>query len=57
VLSFSLVFLSHFVKICIIFGYVLIEAMVKKLPVIAFRVGGIPEIVQHGKSGYLIDFI
>lgn len=37
------------------FGYVLIEAMVKKLPVIAFSVGGIPEIVQDGKSGYLID--
>lgn len=35
-------------------GLVLIEAMSQSLPVIATRVGGIPEIVKDGKSGILI---
>lgn len=36
------------------FGRVLIEAMAMKLPVIATSVGGIPEIVENGKSGFLV---
>ncbi|MGM9512866.1 glycosyltransferase [Roseateles sp. DB2] len=32
----------------------LMEAMASGLPVIATRVGGIPEIVQHGISGWLV---
>jgi glycosyltransferase involved in cell wall biosynthesis len=37
------------------FGYVLIEAMALKIPVVAFKVGGIPEVIENNISGYLID--
>lgn len=36
------------------FGRVLIEAMAMKVPVVATNVGGIPEIVEDGKSGFLV---
>ncbi len=35
------------------FGLILLEGMSSQLPIIAFRSGGIPEIVVHGKTGYL----
>lgn len=35
-------------------GYVLIEAGYANLPVIASRVGGIPEIITHNKTGLLV---
>ena len=34
--------------------YVLLEAMTKNLPIIAAKVGGIPEIIESGKNGLLI---
>lgn len=37
------------------FGLVLIEAMSSGTPVVATRVGGIPEIVTHEKNGWLIE--
>jgi glycosyltransferase involved in cell wall biosynthesis len=37
------------------FSMVLIEALAAGIPVIATRVGGIPEIVLEGKTGYLVD--
>jgi glycosyltransferase involved in cell wall biosynthesis len=37
------------------FGLVLLEAMATRLPVIATKVGGIPDIVQEGKTGLLVD--
>jgi glycosyltransferase involved in cell wall biosynthesis len=37
------------------FGLVLIEAMACKKPVIATKVGGIPEIVEDGRSGMLVE--
>ncbi|TCZ80961.1 glycosyltransferase family 1 protein [Paenibacillus albiflavus] len=37
------------------FGLVNIEAMSTGLPVIASRVGGIKEIIKHGKDGYLVN--
>ena len=35
--------------------YGLLEAGAAALPVIASRVGGIPEVIEHGVTGYLID--
>ena len=34
----------------------IIEAMSSGLPILASNVGGIPEVVQHHKNGFLIDF-
>ncbi len=34
---------------------VLIEALASAKPVVASRVGAIPEIVEHGRSGFLLD--
>ncbi|MBI4640808.1 MAG: GT4 family glycosyltransferase PelF [Candidatus Tectomicrobia bacterium] len=36
------------------FGLVLIEAMVMEKPVVAFEVGGVPDIVIHGEVGLLV---
>jgi glycosyltransferase involved in cell wall biosynthesis len=33
---------------------VLMEAMASALPVVASRVGGVPELVAHGESGWLV---
>ncbi len=37
------------------FGRVIAEAMMAGLPVVSNRIGGVPEIVENGVSGYLID--
>ena len=37
------------------FGLVALEAMAAGVPVIASRVGGLPELVTHGVSGFLED--
>jgi L-malate glycosyltransferase len=37
------------------FGLVALEAMSAEVPVVASAIGGIPEVVEHGKTGYLHD--
>jgi glycosyltransferase involved in cell wall biosynthesis len=37
------------------FGLVMIEAMACGTPVVAFRRGSVPEIVDHGTTGYIVD--
>lgn len=36
-------------------GSILLDAMAQKLPIVASRVGGVPEIVHDGENGILID--
>lgn len=38
------------------FGYVLVEAMASKKPVIAFAHSSNPEVVEDGRSGFLVPF-
>ncbi len=37
------------------FGLVALEAMASEVPVIATRVGGVSEVVEHGSDGFLFD--
>lgn len=37
------------------FGLVMAEAMASGTPVIAFPLGSIPEVVEHGVTGYVVD--
>jgi glycosyltransferase involved in cell wall biosynthesis len=37
------------------FGLVMIEAMACGTPVVAFRHGSVPEILDHGVSGFIVD--
>jgi glycosyltransferase involved in cell wall biosynthesis len=38
-----------------VFGWMIAEAMAHGKPVIATRVGGIPELITNGESGYLVN--
>ncbi len=38
-----------------VFGYVNAEAMATAKPMVGTRVGGIPEIIDHGKTGFLVE--
>lgn len=37
------------------FGLVALEAMAVGTPVLALKAGGLPEIISHGKNGFLMD--
>lgn len=39
------------------FGLVMIEALACGTPVVAFREGSAPEIVEHGRNGYLVESV
>lgn len=39
------------------FGLVMVEAMAAGTPVIAWRNGSTPEVVEHGRSGFLVESI
>jgi glycosyltransferase involved in cell wall biosynthesis len=39
------------------FGLVLIESMACGTPVIAFNEGSVPEIIEHGKTGFVVNSI
>ncbi|MGE0826565.1 MAG: glycosyltransferase [Candidatus Binatia bacterium] len=39
------------------FGMVLIESMASGTPILAFGAGAVPEIVQHGETGFVVDSI
>jgi glycosyltransferase involved in cell wall biosynthesis len=38
-----------------LFGWMIAEAMAYEKPIVATRVGGIPELVADGESGYLVE--
>jgi glycosyltransferase involved in cell wall biosynthesis len=37
------------------FGLVMIEAMACGTPTIAYRCGSVPEVMQHGRTGFIVD--
>jgi glycosyltransferase involved in cell wall biosynthesis len=39
------------------FGLVMIEALACGTPVIAFRRGSVPEVIEHGRTGFLVDSV
>ena len=38
-----------------VFGWMIAEAMAYQKPIVATRVGGIPELVSDGESGFLVE--
>ena len=38
-----------------VFGFVIAEAMVARKPVVATRVGGIPELIEDRRTGFLVE--
>jgi glycosyltransferase involved in cell wall biosynthesis len=39
------------------FGLVMIEALASGTPVIALRDGSVPEVIEHGRTGFIVDCV
>lgn len=39
------------------FGLVMIEALATGTPVVAWRRGSVPEVIEHGRTGFIVDSI
>jgi glycosyltransferase involved in cell wall biosynthesis len=39
------------------FGLVMIEALATGTPVIAWRNGSVPEVIEHGRTGFIVDSV
>jgi glycosyltransferase involved in cell wall biosynthesis len=39
------------------FGLVMIESMAAGTPVVAFRRGSVPEVIEHGRTGFIVDTV
>jgi glycosyltransferase involved in cell wall biosynthesis len=39
------------------FGLVMIESLAAGTPVIAFRRGSVPEVIEHGRTGFIVDTV
>ena len=37
------------------FGRIIVESMAFSVPIIATKVGGMPELINHGKDGFLVE--
>ncbi len=43
------------IRISELLGLVLLEAMISGTPVVCSRLGGLPEVVEHGVTGFLVE--
>jgi glycosyltransferase involved in cell wall biosynthesis len=39
------------------FGLVMIEALACGTPVVAWRIGSVPEIIEHGRTGFIVESV
>ena len=39
------------------FGLVMIESLAAGTPVVAFRNGSVPEVIEHGRTGFIVESV